>query len=134
VRSTTSAYQADPEVVLTARDIIRLQHLVRRVPVADNVIKYAVKLVGMTRPDRDQAPDFIREWINWGAGPRASQYLILGAKTRAILDGRTTPDIGDVKYMAKPVLRHRLVTNFNAEAEGVSTTDIIEKLIEESGS
>jgi len=129
VRSTTSAYEADLKKMLTAADIIKLQDLVRRVPVADNVIGYAVKLVRQTRPNYDGAPGFIKDWINWGAGPRASQYLILGAKTRAILDGRPTPDIDDVRAVAKPVLRHRLVTNFNAEAEGISTTDIIDKLI-----
>ncbi len=129
VRSTTSAYQADLRIVLTGEDIIKLQDLVRRVPVADNVISYAVNLARQTRPDSDGSPQFIKDWISWGAGPRASQYLILGAKTRAILDGRPTPDIEDVRAIAKPVLRHRIITNFNAEAEGVATTDIIDKLI-----
>ncbi|HOX87202.1 MAG TPA: MoxR family ATPase [bacterium] len=128
VRSTTSAYHASPQAVLNAAQIIELQDLVRRVPVADNVIRYAVNLVRRTRPQNGEAPAFIREWLTWGAGPRASQYLILGAKTRAILQGRPTPDIGDVRAVAKPVLRHRLVTNFNAEAESVSTADIIERL------
>ncbi len=132
VGTTTSAYQADLKVILKAADIIALQDLVRRVPVADNVISYAVKLVRRTRPNYEDAPKYIKDWITWGAGPRASQYLILGAKTRAVLDGRPTPDIADVKAVAKPVLRHRLVTNFNAEAEGITTTQIIEKLIAES--
>jgi MoxR-like ATPase len=134
VRSTTSAYKADLKTVLDARDIIQLQDLVRRVPVADNVIRYAVSLVRKTRPAHEKAPKFVKDWITWGAGPRASQYLILGAKTRAILDGRPTPDIADVKAMAKPVLRHRLVTTFNAEAEGISTTRIIEELLKAEGS
>jgi MoxR-like ATPase len=130
VRSTTSAYQAQLNRILDAEKIIELQNLVRRVPVADNVINYAVKLVRLTRPSDPQALPFVKDWITWGAGPRASQYLILGAKTRAILDGRPSPDIADVRTVAKPVLRHRLVTNFNAEAEGISTFDIIEKIIE----
>ncbi|MBN1482860.1 MoxR family ATPase [candidate division KSB1 bacterium] len=130
VRSTTSAYSADLKPILNAQQIVDLQALVRRVPVADHVIQFAVNLARQTRPKADNAPQFIKEWINWGAGPRASQYLILGAKTRAILDGRPTPDIEDVKVVAKPVLRHRLVTNFNAEAEGVTSTDIIDKLVQ----
>jgi MoxR-like ATPase len=130
VRSTTSAYQAELDTILTADEIVALQNLVRRVPVADNVIQYAVKLVRLSRPSDKRSPDFIHDWITWGAGPRASQYLILAAKTRAILDGRPTPDQADVRAVARPVLRHRLVPNFNAEAEGVSTSDIIDKLIE----
>lgn len=130
VRSTTSAYHTELKPVLSAKDIVELQSLVRRVPVADNVIQFAVKLARSTRPKSDDVPQFIKDWISWGAGPRASQYLILGAKTRAILDGRPTPDIEDVKSVAKPVLRHRIVTNFNAEAEGVSSTDIIDKLVD----
>lgn len=128
VRTTTSAYHANLRILLKAVDIIALQDLVRRVPVADNVISYAVKLVRRTRPADATAPDFIKEWITWGAGPRASQYLILGAKTRAILEGRPTPDIDDVRAIAKPVLRHRLVTNFNAEAEGVNASQIVDRL------
>ncbi len=130
VRSTTSAYIADLKPVVDAQQIIDFQNLVRRVPVADNVVKYAVKMVRSTRPAYEAAPDFIKEWIRWGAGPRASQYLILGAKTRAILEGRPAPDIQDVRAVAKPVLRHRLVINFNAEAEGISTVDIIDKIIQ----
>lgn len=130
VRSTTSAYKADLQMILNADQIGHLQDLVRRVPVADNVISYAVQLVRKTRPGYADAPPFVKDWITWGAGPRASQYLILGAKTRAVLDGRPTPDIADVKAMAKPVLRHRLVTNFNAEAEGVNALHIIERLLQ----
>lgn len=130
VKSTTSAYQADLKVVLTAKEIVDLQDLVRRVPVADNVVDYAVKIVRNTRPNFEKSPDFIKDWISWGAGPRASQYLILGAKTRAILMGRKTPDIDDVKQVTKPVLRHRLVTNFSAEAEGINSVKIIDMLLE----
>jgi MoxR-like ATPase len=129
VRSTTGAGDVTIKPILKTDEIIDLQALVRRVPVADNVIRHAVQLVRRTRPKAEDAPSFVRDWITWGAGPRASQYLILGAKTRAILDGRPTPDIADVRAVAKPVLRHRIVTNFNAEAEDVSTTDIIDKLI-----
>jgi MoxR-like ATPase len=123
VRKTTSSYQPEVEKVLKRDEILELQDLVRKVPVADNVIEYAVKLVSLTRPNLNGAPDFIKRWISWGAGPRASQYLILGAKARAILEGRYTPTIDDVRAVALPVLRHRLVTNFNAEADGVSTPE-----------
>ena len=134
VKATTSPYTPDLKRVLTGKEIIAFQELVRRVPVAENVIQYAVTLVNRTRPSASDAPIFIRNWIRWGAGPRASQYLILGAKTRAILAGRHTPDIADVKALAPPVLRHRIVTSFNAEAEGVSAIQIIERLVGESGS
>lgn len=130
VKSTTSAYQADLQIILKKEEILKLQDLVRRVPVSDHVIDFAVNLVSQTRPNSNGAPTFIRDWISWGAGPRASQYLILGAKTRSILDGRPTPDISDVIAVAKPVLRHRLVTNFNAEADGVGAIEIVEKLLE----
>ncbi|MGQ9561468.1 MAG: AAA family ATPase [Candidatus Oleimicrobiaceae bacterium] len=133
VRSTTSAYSAELQKVLGAQEIVALQELVRRVPVADAVIHYAVDLVRKTRPNHDGSPQFIRDWISWGAGPRASQYLILGAKTRAILDGRPTPDIADVRAVTLPVLRHRLVTNFNAEADGVETEEIIRRLLDSTG-
>ena len=131
VKSTTSAHEPDLNIILDKAEIIKLQDLVRRVPVADNVVDFAVKIVSLTRPDSNNVPKFIKDWISWGAGPRASQYLILGAKTKAILEGRPTPDIEDVKYMTIPVLRHRLVTNFNAEADGVTTVEIIEKLIKD---
>ena len=132
MKSTTSPYKPDLKQILTAKEISAFQDLVRRVPVAENVIQYAVTLVNRTRPGVPGAPTYIKNWIRWGAGPRASQYLILGAKTRAILSGRHTPDINDVKALAAPVLRHRLVTSFNAEAEGVSTIQIIERLVAES--
>ncbi len=132
VQSTTSPYHADLKHVLNAQDIIGFQELVRRVPVAENVIRFAVTLTARTRPHSSLAPAFIKNWVRWGAGPRASQFLILGAKTRAILSGRHTPDIDDVKALAGPVLRHRLVTSFNAEAEGVSSLQIVEKLLSNS--
>ena len=134
VKATTSPYMPHLNRILSAKEIIDFQDLIRRVPVADNVIEYAVTLVDRTRPTVSTAPDFIKNWIRWGAGPRASQYLILGAKTRAVLSGRHTPDLEDVKTLAPPVLRHRIVTSFNAEAEGVSAIQIIERLVRESGS
>ncbi|RMD92312.1 MAG: MoxR family ATPase [Calditrichaeota bacterium] len=130
VKSTTGSYSASLDQILGPEEIIALQELVRRVPVADNVVEYAVSLVRHTRPNYENAPQFVRDWTSWGAGPRASQYLILGAKTRAILEGRLTPNIDDVRAVAIPVLRHRIVTNFNAEADGVGTVDIIKKLLE----
>lgn len=129
VKTTTSSYSTKLNQILNAEEIIFFQDLVRRVPVADNVIEFAVDLVGRTRPNGAATPEFIKNWLSWGAGPRASQYLILGAKTKAILDGRKTPDIEDVRKMAGPVLRHRIVTNFNAEADGVNSIQIIEKLL-----
>jgi MoxR-like ATPase len=131
IKYTTSMYVPKPEIVLKKDEIVMLQDLVRRVPVAENVINYTVNLVNKTRPANTDSPKFIKDWINWGAGPRASQYLILGAKTNAILNGRFTPEIEDIRKVAKPVLRHRLITNFNAEADGIKTTDIVDKLINE---
>jgi MoxR-like ATPase len=132
VKSTTSQYEPVLFPVLTADEIIAFQTLIRRVPVADHVIQYAVDLVTRTRPTSASSPDFIKNWLSWGAGPRASQYLILGAKTRALLDGRHTPDISDVRVMAGPVLRHRIVPNFNAEADGLTAIQIVEKLLSTS--
>jgi MoxR-like ATPase len=132
VKSTTSPYAPDIRRVLSGREILGFQEFVRRVPVAENVIQFAVRLVDRTRPKSKEAPEFVNNWIRWGAGPRASQYLILGAKTRAILEGRHTPDINDVKSIAGPVLRHRIVTSFNAEAEGITALQIVEKLLENS--
>lgn len=129
VKNTTGGNIANLREILNAAKISELQRLVREVPVADNVVDYAVHLARQTRPNQNDVPKFIKDWISWGAGPRASQYLVLGAKTRAILDGRPTPDIDDIRAVAKPVLRHRLVTNFSAEAEGVTTVQIIEELI-----
>ncbi|MEM1127363.1 MAG: MoxR family ATPase [Bacteroidota bacterium] len=130
VRSTTSARVADLQVVLPAEDLIAYQAFVRGIPVADNVIEYAVRLVAKTRPKREGTPDFVNDYLRYGAGPRASQYLILGAKALAALDGRLTPLIDDVRRIARPVLRHRIVTNFNAEADGVTPVSIIDRLLQ----
>ena len=128
VRTTTSAFSADVDIVMQSDEILALQDLVRRVPAADTVIAYAVKLARATRPD-ETGLDYVKNWVTWGAGPRASQYLVLGAKTRAILHGRPTPSIDDIKEVARPVLRHRIVTSFSAEAEGVGTLDVVDKLL-----
>ncbi len=131
VKSTTSLHTPAPRHVLTGPQIGAFQDLVRRVPVADNVLEYAVRLVRGSRPRASDAPQFVKDWIRWGAGPRASQYLILGAKTRALLTGRHTPDIDDVRLLAGPTLRHRLVTNFTAEADGVTAIEIVDRLVRE---
>lgn len=130
VQNTTSLVTQKVEKVLHDDEIIGLQDLVRKIPVAPNVVNYAVRLVRATRPN-GESPKYIKDYISYGAGPRASQYLILGAKSRAALDGRYTPEIDDVRAVALPVLRHRLVTNFNAEAENVSTAEIVERLLAE---
>ncbi len=130
VEETTSAYHAELECVLDAAEILRLQELVRRVPVSQDLISYAVRLVRATRPTTPDAPQFVKDWISWGAGPRASQYLILGAKTRAILRGRYTPVVEDVRAVARATLRHRIVTNFTAEADGVDPVQIVDRLVE----
>ena len=115
--------------VMSAEDIVRFQNLVRRVPVSPFVVEYAVRLARATRPD-DGGNEQVKRYVSWGAGPRASQYLILGAKTWAAMNGSVTPSCEDVRRVARPVLRHRVVTNFSAEAEGVSTEDIINGLLE----
>ena len=130
VRQTTKSQIDTLTPIMTKSEIKNYQDLVRRVPIADNVIEYAVKLVSATRPKSENAPDFIQESISWGAGPRASQFLILGAKAKAILDGRPTPNIEDVNSLALPILRHRVLPNFNAETEGLKIEDIISQLIE----
>jgi MoxR-like ATPase len=132
VKTTTADVTPRLKRVMTGDDIIRFQSLIRRVPVADNVVEFAVRLVSMTRPKSEKAPQFIRDWLSWGAGPRASQYLILGAKTRALLEGRLTPEIADVRSVAGPVLRHRIVPNFNAEADGVTSIEIVDRLLRET--
>ncbi len=131
VKSTTGGQQQDLHHVVSGKEISELQQLVRRVPVTDHVVEYAVSLARKTRPVEEDAPQFIKDWVNWGAGPRASQYLILGAKARAVLHGSYTPSPADVRAMALPVLRHRIVTNFNADADGVTSQDIISQLVDE---
>jgi MoxR-like ATPase len=132
VKSTTSMFVPELRHVLAGSEIMLYQDLIRRVPVADNVVEFAVRLTTRTRPKLDESPKFVKDWLSWGAGPRASQYLILGAKTRALISGRHTPDIDDIRALAGPVLRHRIVPNFNAEADGVSTIDIVDRLVKET--
>ncbi len=128
--STTSGVKPDLNIVMRSEKVIELQQLVPKVPVSEHIAKYAVELVQSTRPQNGGTPDFINEWIHWGAGPRASQYLILAAKTRALLNNRVSATIEDIKSVARQVLEHRLILNFKAEAENVKALDIIDKLIE----
>src|SRR5213083_387368 len=132
VEATTGDVAATVSVVLTAEDVLALQHLVRRIPVSQALVQAAVTLVRMTRPGDVEAPAFIKEFISWGAGPRASQYLILGAKARAALDGRPMADEDDLRLVAPTVLTHRLVINFAAEAAGRSAADIVTQLLSEA--
>jgi MoxR-like ATPase len=129
IKSTTSDYLPVLKKILAAEELIGYQNLIKRVPVAENVIEFAVKFVDSTRPTNN-ANEFIREHVAWGAGPRASQYLILAAKTKAVMDGRFTPSIDDVKSFLIPVLRHRIIPNFSAEAEGINSVEIIKKLMQ----
>jgi MoxR-like ATPase len=131
VQTTTSQYKAQLNKVVTAQEIINYQELVLKVPVAPNVIEFAVKISNMTRPVNANAPKYIKDWVTWGAGPRASQYLVLAAKAKAIIEGRFTPNIDDIKSVMLPVLRHRIITNFSAEADGITSVDVIKKIIEE---
>lgn len=129
VMTTTAAYEPEIEPVITGEEVLQIQQVVRKVPIAEAIVDYAVELNRQTRPDSD-ALDFIQDWVQWGAGPRASQYLVLGAKARAILNGRYHVAYEDIKAVAVPVLRHRILTNFNAEADGITSLDIINRLLE----
>ncbi len=128
VKGTTSNYVAELENILTAKQILFFQSLVRKIPIADKVLEYAVQLANKTRPESSMAPDIVKQYITWGAGPRASQYLVLGAKCNAAMQGKYSPDIEDVQQIAKYVLRHRIVRNYKAEAEGISEDNIVERL------
>jgi len=130
VKATTADVNGEPQPIFTVDEIKLLQAIVRKVPVSDHVVDYAVSLVRATRPKEPDSPEFVRDWLTWGAGPRAAQYLILGAKARAILHGRLAVGCDDVRAVAKPVLRHRIFTNFNADAEGITPDDIIDRLFE----
>ena len=129
VKNTTSDIKQTVNKLLTGEDITAFQQLIRKVPIADNVVEYAVSLVHKTRPNLPESPKISNDYLEWGAGPRASQYLVLGAKCNAIFNGKYSPDIEDVKAIAKPVLRHRIVRSFKAEAEGYSVDRIIEELM-----
>lgn len=129
VKNTTQDIDVQVERVMSSEEIIRLQELIREIPVAENVLEYAIRLVGKTRINNPEAPELTKKFISWGAGPRASQYLIVGAKCHAALKGKYAPDIEDVKAVALPILRHRLVRNYKAEAEGYSIDKIILELL-----
>jgi MoxR-like ATPase len=128
VKNTTGTFKGEVSPVLNAQQIIYFQQLVRNIPVADNVLEYAVKLVAKTRPNGEFATADIKRLLNWGAGPRASQFLILGAKCHAVINGKYSPDIEDVQAIAKPILSHRIVRSYHAEAEGLTNDDIIQQL------
>ena len=130
VQYTTSGLDNVLSEIISQKELIEFQGIVRDIPVAKNVVEYAVNFVGSTRPNDDRAPKFIKDWLDWGAGPRASSFLVLGSKAIAAMDGRTTPDIADIKNIILPVLRHRIIPNFNAEADNISSDDILKRLIE----
>jgi MoxR-like ATPase len=130
VKATTSAYRPAIDKVLDAEQILRLQGLVRRVPAADSVVAYAVALARASRPSAPDAAPFVKEWLSWGAGPRASQFLVLGGKARAILDGRYAVSVDDIRALAPSILRHRLVLNYRAESDGIRAPDVIARLLE----
>ena len=130
VESTTKLNDIKLNDIISQKELIEFQNVIMDIPVAKNVVEYAVNLVCSTRPKNDIAPNFIKNWLDWGAGPRASTFLILGSKALAAINGRTTPDIADVKEIAKPILRHRIIANFNAEADNISTDDILNKLMD----
>ena len=129
VKNTTSNINNSVSEVLSSSEILKIQNLIRQIPVADNVVEYAVKLVAKTRPDSDFAPDDVKKYLSWGAGPRASQFLVLAAKCHAAINGKYSPDIEDVKAISYPVLRHRIVLNYKAEAEGMSVEKLIHSLL-----
>jgi len=129
MRLTTTIQSAQIDTILTGEEILSLQDIVRRVPIADHVIRYAMQFARLTRVTKGGVPDFVKEWVSWGAGPRAVQYMILGGKARAILRGRHYVSTEDIREVAAPVLRHRIITNFNAEAEGVTSDAIVQKLV-----
>jgi MoxR-like ATPase len=129
VKNTTTMHSASLNVILTAEEIKYFQDLIRRIPVPDNVYKYAVKLASITRPNTPMAHDWANKYLTWGAGPRASQYLILGAKCHAAVTGKYSPDIADVQAVATSILRHRIVRNYKAEAEGIKEEDIVNELL-----
>lgn len=129
IKNTTSNMQNQPKKVLNAEEIMDFQNLVRKTPIADNVLSYCVNLVSKTRPKTDKATNKINEFISYGAGPRAGQFLVLGAKCNALLNGKLSPDIEDVKAVAYDVFRHRLVKNYKAEAEGLSIDDIVKGIL-----
>jgi MoxR-like ATPase len=131
VKQTTSKKPEPIKPIFTGEDVLRFHQTVRAVPVADEMVRYAVRLAAASRPNQKETPDFVNQWISWGAGLRAAQFLILGAKVRAVLHGRSHVINEDIQKLANPTLRHRILTNYRAEAEGISVEDIIQKLLDQ---
>ena len=131
VKTLTTKEKASLTTVISQQELQSFQDLINQVPVSENVIEYAVKLVSMTRPTNELAPQITKDWLDWGAGPRASTFLIMAAQAKCLLAGKSTPDIDDNKDIAKPILRHRIITNFTAEADGISKEDVLDKLIDQ---
>jgi len=129
VRNTTSDYNAELKIILNTEEILFFQDLIRKVPVTDNVLQYAVRLAASTRPENPDASTIVKQYISWGAGPRASQFLILGAKAHAVINGKYSPDIEDVRAVSSSILQHRIVRNYKAEAENISAENIIKELV-----
>jgi MoxR-like ATPase len=130
VMQTTAAKGADIVPLFTGEDVLRFHQLVRTVPIAEEIVRYAVRLAASSRPNQDGAPSFVNQWVSWGAGTRAGQFLVLGAKARALLQGRSHVTVEDVQALAHPILRHRILLNYRAEAEGISVTEVIKRLLE----
>lgn len=131
-RTTTGAYRPRLRKVLDASKILKYQDLVHRVPVSEHVAAYAVKVVRATRPSDSNTPEIVKKWVSWGVGPRASQFLILGSKARAVLEGRFTPNTDDIRFLAPPILKHRIILNFRAEAEGIRPMDVIQEILDKA--
>ncbi len=132
VQQTTGAGAEPVNKLFTGEDLMKCHEVVRRVPIAEDVVRYAVRIAASSRPGRDNATDFVNEWVNWGAGTRAAQFLVLGAKTRALLQGRAHVTFEDIRAMAGPVLRHRVLVNYRAEAEGITVDKVIERLVSDT--
>jgi MoxR-like ATPase len=133
MRLTTGTYEPQLQPVVGAEELLALQDIVMRVRIPDQTIRYAIQLARLTRVNKDEAPDFVKQWLSWGAGPRAGQYLILAAKARSVLQGRYEVADEDIRSVAHPVLRHRIIPNFTADAEGITPDNIIDRLIEHAG-
>ena len=131
VKTLTTKEKASLDKVISQDELQSFQELIKQVPVAENVIEYAVKLVSMTRPSNELAPQITKDWLDWGAGPRASTFLVMAAQAKCLLADKSTPDIDDIKNIAKPILRHRIITNFTAEADGISKEDVLDQLIDQ---
>jgi MoxR-like ATPase len=129
VKQTTVKQEINLNTIMSAEEILKYQEVITKLPVTDNVLQYAVSLVAKTRPNSDKTADIVKEYIEWGAGPRASQYMLMAAKCHAAINGKYSPDIEDIKAVAKPILRHRVVRNYKAEAEGLSVDKIIESIL-----